>query len=199
MIAKALLINDTTLRDGEQVPGVAFTQKEKMAIAGVLDEIGVAQIEAGFPAIGIDERLTIRAIVKMGLSAQIIAWSRATRNDVDDCLACGVEAISISIPVSDILLKHKLGWDRKFALQEIQSIIRYARQRHFGYIYIGAEDASRADIDYLIRLARLARDEGARRLRFADTLGLLDPFRAYRMLKKTGRRSARAGYRNTCA
>jgi homocitrate synthase NifV len=183
-MTKSLLINDTTLRDGEQAPGVAFTHKEKIQIARVLDEIGILQIEAGFPAIGIDERLTIRAIVKLGLKAQIIAWSRATRADVDDCLACGVDAISISIPVSDVLLKHKLGWDRKFALQEIQSIIRYARQRQFGCIYLGAEDASRADIDYLIRVARLARDEGVRRLRFADTLGLLDPFRTYRLLKK---------------
>lgn len=184
MTAKSLLICDTTLRDGEQAPGVAFTHQEKVSIAKMLDEIGVPQIEAGIPSMGVDERLTVRAIANSKLKAQIIAWSRALTADVEDCLACGVNAISISMPVSDILLKHKLGWDRKFALQQMQSILRYAQKRQFGYVYVGAEDSSRADIDFLIRLARLARDEGAQRFRFADTMGILDPFRTYRVLKK---------------
>jgi homocitrate synthase NifV len=184
MMDNSLIINDTTLRDGEQAAGVAFTPREKLEIAVMLDEIGVPQIEAGIPAIGPDERATVQAIVKLKLKSQIIAWSRATVGDVEDSLACGVDAISISIPVSDLLLKHKLGWDRVMALQQLQKIVRYAQQRQFGYIYVGAEDSSRADIDFLIQVARLVRDEGARRLRFADTLGLLDPFRTYKLIKK---------------
>jgi homocitrate synthase NifV len=183
-IANSLIINDTTLRDGEQSPGVAFTHKEKLDIAKALDEIGVPQIEAGFPAIGIDERLTIRAMVNLKLKVQIIAWSRAIISDIEDCLATEVQALSISLPVSDILMKHKLGWNRERVLQQLQTVVQYARQRQFGDIYIGAEDASRADIDFLIQFARTAQDEGARRLRFADTLGILDPFRTYRVIKK---------------
>ncbi len=150
----------------------------------MLDEIGQQQIEAGIPAVGEDERSTIKAIVDLNLKAQIIAWSRAVKSDIEDAVLCGIKAVTISIPVSDILLKHKLGRDRDWALRNLETTIRYARQRRIDCIYIGAEDSSRADMDFLIRLARLARDEGAQRLRFADTLGLLDPFRTRRLIRK---------------
>jgi homocitrate synthase NifV len=183
-ISYSISINDTTLRDGEQAPGVSFTRKEKIGIAKMLDDIGIHQIEAGIPAAGIDERMTIRTLAKLKLKARIIAWSRAVISDIDDSAACDISAISISIPASDIMLKHKLGRDREWALQQLAAVIRYAGQRHFSHIYVGAEDASRADMDFLIRMAQLARDEGAHRLRFADTLGILDPFRTYKYIKK---------------
>jgi homocitrate synthase NifV len=183
-LAQTLIINDTTLRDGEQAPGVAFSHPEKLEIAKLLDEVGVHQIEAGFPAIGIDERLTFRAIARLKLKAQIIAWSRATINDIQDCLAAEAGAISISIPASDIMLRCKLGWERDQALKQAQMTVKYAQQRQFGHIYVGAEDASRADPDFLVRLAQTAQAAGAERLRIADTLGILDPFKTYKLIKK---------------
>jgi homocitrate synthase NifV len=181
-ITENIIINDTTLRDGEQAPGISFTLEEKRWIAGMLDEIGVLQIEAGTPAMGLEEQAAIKAVVHLGLKAQIIAWSRATTTDIDAALSCGVNAVAISIPASDILLKYKLGRDKEWALNQLKTTIRYARRNGFKYIYAGAEDASRADMDFLIRLARTARDEGARRLRYADTLGVLDPFLTYTII-----------------
>jgi homocitrate synthase NifV len=183
-LAGTLVIHDTTLRDGEQAPGVVFSRKEKVGIARMLDEIGIQQIEAGIPAIGIDERLAIKALTKLELKAQITTWNRAVKSDIDDSLDCGVNAITISIPVSDIMLKHKLGQNKEWALQQLETVIRYAKQLQFSHIFIGAEDASRADINFLIRLAQVALSEGAGRLRFADTLGILDPFRTYKLIRR---------------
>jgi homocitrate synthase NifV len=177
------LINDTTLRDGEQAPGVAFSLKEKISIARMLDEIGIREIEAGTPAMGEDERLAIKAIVNLGLNARIIAWCRALNCDIDAAMACGVEAVSISIPASDILLKHKIHESKEWALNQITSVIAYARKQGISTIYVGAEDASRANMLFLEQIGKLAGEEGAARLRFADTLGILDPFRTYKKIK----------------
>ncbi len=178
-----VIIHDTTLRDGEQTAGVVFSKAEKIQIAKALAEIGIPQIEVGIPAMGQDEQESIRAIVNLGLNAQIVAWNRALKSDIDASSATGVQAVAISIPTSDIQLKHKLGKDRKWALQQLKKSIRYARQLSFSYISIGAEDASRADIGFLIQLARSARAEGANRFRYCDTLGFLDPFRTYDIIK----------------
>jgi len=177
-------IVDTTLRDGEQAPGVAFTRSEKLAIARCLDEIGVPEIEAGIPAMGVDERVTLRAIKKLKLKARILAWCRTSLNDVEDSLVSGVDAITISLPASDILLKYKLGWSRDEALKRLEKVLRYAVERRFGFVYVGAEDASRADPGFLLQIANLAQSCGACRLRFADTLGVLDPFTTRRLIKK---------------
>jgi len=178
-----VIIHDTTLRDGEQTAGVAFSAAEKINIAKMLDEIGVPQIEAGVPAMGKDEQETIRAITNLGLKAQVVAWNRAVISDVEASLACGVQALAISMPASDIQLRHKLGRDRNWALQQLKSVLRYAKRHKPAYISVGAEDASRADAEFLIQLARLVRDEGIQRFRYCDTLGILDPFRTYDRIK----------------
>ena len=180
---KQLTIMDTTLRDGEQTAGVAFSAEEKINIAKMLDEIGVPQIEAGIPAMGKDEQEAIRAITNLGLKAQIVAWNRAVTSDIDASLACGVQALAISMPASDIQLRHKLGRDRNWALQQLKTVIRYVKQHHVNYISVGAEDASRADDKFLVQIARLVRDEGVQRFRYCDTLGILDPFRTYERVK----------------
>ncbi len=178
-----VIIHDTTLRDGEQTAGVAFSTEEKIRIAKMLDEIGVPQIEAGIPAMGKDEQETIRAILNLGLRAQIVAWNRALISDIETSLACGVQALAISMPSSDIQLKHKLGRDRNWALRQLKTVIRYAEQHNVNYISVGAEDASRADDNFLVQMARLVRDEGVQRFRYCDTLGILDPFRTYDRIK----------------
>jgi len=166
---------DTTLRDGEQAAGVAFTVEEKVQIARLLDQVGVYQIEAGIPAMGKLETDAIYRILSLDLKARISTWNRATLGDVKASLACGARHLHISAPVSDIHIRYKLKRSRLWVLDSVRRAVSYARE-HGCTVTIGAEDASRADMGFLVTFARFAREEGASRLRFADTLGVLDPF-----------------------
>jgi homocitrate synthase NifV len=174
-------IDDTTLRDGEQTAGVVFSNEEKVRIARLLDEVGVHQIEVGIPAMGGDEKETIKLIVGLGLNASILAWNRAVRSDLDQSFDCGVDAVAISMSASDIHIEHKLQKSRQWVLDQIRSCVSYAKERDL-YVSVNAEDASRADLEFLLRFAQAAREEGADRLRFCDTLGILDPFDTYNVI-----------------
>lgn len=180
-IGPEIYIIDTTLRDGEQTPGVAFNLKEKVAIAGMLDRLGVFQIEAGTPAMGEMEQQAVRAVVALGLKSRVNAWNRLLLADIRASLACGVRDMHISAPVSEIQIKYKLGKDRRWVLDCLRRALRYADD--YGCrVSVGAEDASRADPYFLEEFALLAREMGAVRLRYADTVGVLRPFDAYERL-----------------
>ncbi|MCK4731090.1 MAG: homocitrate synthase [Methanophagales archaeon] len=168
-------IVDTTLRDGEQSPGVVFSTGEKVHVAEILDEIGVHQIEAGIPVMGGSEKEAVKAIVDMGLGASIITWNRAVVADIDSSLDCGVDAVAISMPVSDIHIKHKLGRDREWVLESMRNAVSYAKD-HGVYVCVSGEDASRANQDFVVEFSNAARDAGADRFRYCDTLGILEPF-----------------------
>lgn len=175
-------IDDTTLRDGEQTAGVVFANNEKKRIARLLDEIGVHQIEVGIPAMGGDEKKTICDIVKMGLRSSILAWNRAVTLDIQHSLDCGVDAVAISISASDIHIEHKLRKDRQWVLESIKRSVDFAKEHNL-YVSVNAEDASRADLSFLEEFALVAKEHGADRLRFCDTLGILDPFRTYQIVR----------------
>jgi homocitrate synthase NifV len=161
---KMIIINDTTLRDGEQAAGVAFRREEKLHIALMLDAIGVQEIEAG-------------------LKAEISTWNRAVISDITASVDCGVKMVSIAVPVSDIHLKYILNKDRDWVLGQTKRVIDYAKEYGL-YVCVGAVDASRSAGDFLMQFARLIQDCGADRLRFDDTVGILDPFQTFAIINK---------------
>ncbi|KAB2935902.1 MAG: homocitrate synthase [Candidatus Contendobacter sp.] len=173
--SRAIVIDDTTLRDGEQSAGVAFTQDEKRVIARGLVALGVPELEIGIPAMGAEERDSIRDLVALNLNARLLVWSRMREPDLRLCGDLGVRCVDLSIPLSDQQLRHKLGWTREQALAAIRRCVPMARDLGLDVI-VGGEDASRADHDFLLRAAETAQIVGARRFRFADTLGILEPF-----------------------
>ncbi|MDH7507886.1 MAG: homocitrate synthase [Methanomassiliicoccales archaeon] len=167
-------ICDTTLRDGEQAAGIVFANIEKIRIAKLLDEIGVQQIEAGIPAMGGDEKKCVKKIAQLGLNASVLGWNRANIEDISHSIDCDVDAVAVSMSSSDIHIEHKLRKTREWVIERLVESIEYAKS-HGLYISANAEDASRADKEFLIQFAKAAEDAGADRLRYCDTLGILEP------------------------
>ncbi|POZ91387.1 trans-homoaconitate synthase, partial [Petrotoga halophila DSM 16923] len=176
-------IVDTTLRDGEQTAGVVFANEEKVQIAKMLAELGVYQIEAGIPTMGGDEKEAIKKICKLNLGVSIMGWNRAVIKDIEESIDCGVDAVAISISTSDIHIKHKLKKDRDWVLKSMVVATKFAK-KHNLYVSVNAEDASRSDMDFLIKFAKEAKEAGADRLRYCDTVGMMEPFSIYEHIRR---------------
>lgn len=170
-----VFIGDTTLRDGEQTAGVVFSSREKVAIARALDAMGVHELECGIPAMGKEEQRSIEALVDLGLQARLITWNRALIADIEASVACGIGAVDLSLSVSDQMIHNKINKSRDWVKDQLKRALSFAKEKGL-YVCVGGEDASRADLGFLLELMEIARELGADRFRFCDTLGILDPF-----------------------
>jgi homocitrate synthase NifV len=177
-----VIINDTTLRDGEQTPGVAFTRDEKIAIATALEQAGITELEIGIPAMGSREQETVAQICQSLTNAETMAWCRMSGNDIFSCKGLGLDWVDLSIPVSDQQRVSKLRISEKQLLNRIERGVKLAQELNLK-VCIGMEDASRAHPDTLKRVAEAAQKAGAERIRFADTLGLLEPFQTFESIR----------------
>ncbi|MDH5806619.1 MAG: homocitrate synthase family protein [Candidatus Verstraetearchaeota archaeon] len=167
-------IYDTTLRDGEQTPGVKFTKEQKVEIARKLDEVGIHEIEAGFPVISPYDEEAVKAVVMERLNARILALCRPKQRDIDAALRSEVEGIIIFIAVSDLHLKYKLKMDLKSAIDMAAWAVEYAKD-HGLFVQLTAEDATRTTLDSLFSLYKAAEDHGVDRIGIADTAGCIRP------------------------
>ncbi len=171
-------ILDTTLRDGEQTPGVSLTTESKLLIAKKIDSLGVDIIEAGSAITSEGERASIKKIANEGLNAEICSYCRIRQEDIDAALGCDVDSIHLVVPVSDLHIQEKLKKDRDSVREMAVEMTEYARS-HGLLVELSGEDASRADLDYLKSVYNSGIDAGANRLCFCDTVGILTPESSY--------------------
>ncbi len=188
MNAASIRLLDTTLRDGEQAVGVIFSPREKRQIANLLAGIGIPAVEAGFPALGPEEKACIMAVVDANLTTpagnplDVYGFCRARPEDVQDAADCGVNAVIISISSSDSHVERKFRAQKEWVLDRIQDAAAEAKQHGLRFT-ISAEDASRTKLAFLIDFYRVAEEAGAERVRYCDSLGVEDPYTTYRRIK----------------
>ncbi|MCB9111998.1 MAG: Lrp/AsnC ligand binding domain-containing protein [Anaerolineales bacterium] len=169
-----LEILDTTLREGEQTPYVNFTIDEKIEIAKMLDRVGVDMIEAGDPSVSNNVAAAIKRIASLGLRAEIVAHSIASRSGIDRAKSCGADRVAIFYATSQIHLDAKLHKTHDEAIRIITEHVAYARSLGLKVRYT-PEDATRTDFEFLVQVCNAAIQAGADRISFADTLGIMQP------------------------
>lgn len=170
-----ITVYDTTLRDGEQTPGVCLRTPEKLKIARKLDEIGIHQIEAGFPVVSKEEKKSVSAIVNEDLNAQILCLSRTKKSDIDTAIDCDVDGVITFMSTSDLHLKHKIKMSREEILNVCMNSIEHAKD-HGLFVAFSAEDATRTDLDFLKKMYKKADEYKVDRVHIADTVGAISPY-----------------------
>lgn len=175
---KRIHLVDTTLRDGEQAPGVVFTPLQRIELARRLAACGVREIESGIPAMGEAEQAALRELNLAGLRVRLTAWCRATEADLEAARACGFRSVHISLPSSPILL-NAMGRDEDWVFQCLEELLPMLGKKSVpscnDFISVGAQDASRTNTSMLIRMAETVKKLGADRFRLADSVGCWSP------------------------
>lgn len=182
-MSRRILVLDTTLRDGEQTPGVALTPEEKIKIARALDELGVDIIEAGSVATSEGERKAIKDISGLGLDAEICTFTRALKEDIDAAIATDVDSVHLVVPASDIHIRYRLRKSRQEIKKMAAEAIDYAAG-HGLKVEFSLEDSTRASESFVEELIRLGLEHGCHRICLCDTVGVLTPRRAFEFYSK---------------
>jgi len=178
---------DTTLRDGEQTPGISLTPEKKLIIAKQLDQLGVDTIEAGFAAASEGEMESIKLIAQEGLKAEVCSFARGVKEDIDAVLKSGADSVFLVIPSSDMHIRHKLKKTREYMLQLTEECVQYSKD-HGLLVELGPEDATRSDMSFLKKMIATSVSVGADRVTPCDTVSALTPEKTYEFfseLKKT--------------
>ncbi|MEM0216241.1 MAG: 2-isopropylmalate synthase [Candidatus Bathyarchaeia archaeon] len=175
---KEIKFLDTTLRDGEQTPGVSLTPENKLRIAKQLDELGVDVIEAGFASVSKGEMEAIKSIAREGLKAEICSCSRGVKTDIDAVIESEADSIHLVVPASDLHITYKLRKTREDILKVVGDCVQYAKD-HGLIVELSAEDASRSDLQFLKNFFNVGISAGADRICVCDTVGILTPEKAY--------------------
>ncbi|WP_128567239.1 2-isopropylmalate synthase [Methanocella paludicola] len=171
---RAIDIFDTTLRDGEQTPGVSFTHEKKLEIARQLDKLGVNAIEAGFPISSAGEKDSVRDISRLGLNCTVCGLARVIKADIDACIDADVGMVHTFVSTSDIQREHTIKKSREEVVAMAIEAVEYVK-RHGMPCLFSAMDATRTDVDYLVQVFKAAEDAGADALNIPDTVGVASP------------------------
>jgi isopropylmalate/citramalate/homocitrate synthase-like protein len=183
VLPEKVFLFDTTLRDGEQMPGVTFTIDEKIMIAHQLDELRVPKIEAGFPITSPGETESVKKIAALGLTADVVALARPLKEDVDKALDCDVPYIHVFISTSDLHIESMMKTTREEVLNQTVEGIEYAKE-HGVFVEYSPQDATRTDMGYLKKVCNAAENAGAELLNIPDTVGVLTPRMTYEFFRE---------------
>jgi 2-isopropylmalate synthase len=177
---RRIRILDSTLREGEQHPGVSFTIKQRIQIAWMLDSFGVDQIEIS-PVVSNDHFEATRTIIKQGLKADILAHVRAIKSDVDRAIDCGATWVATYMGISDVHLASKLKISREDAKVRALEVADYIKSHGLKSRFT-MEDASRTDPDFLVEMCIEMSERGIERISLPDTVGILRPTGMHKMV-----------------
>ena len=179
---KRVLIHDTTLRDGEQQPEITFGKEDKIKLAILLDEAGVDRIEAGMPAVSKEDKEALKEIAKLGLNAEVFAFARCLKRDVDLALECDVPGIVMELPSSAHIIKAAYKWDLEKAIERAADAVRYAKE-HGLYVTFFTIDATRAEWEFFEKVLKTV-EKDMDSLTLADTFGVCSPFAIMEIVRR---------------
>jgi len=171
---KKVKVFDTTLRDGEQTPGVGMTKDDKIEVATALSNLGVDVIEAGFPVSSQGEFDAVKAVAEAGLKSRVCGLARCVEKDMDAAMDCGVDLVHIFIGTSPIHRKYKLKMSGEQVLKRAEETIQYVKDRGFR-VHFSPEDACRTELPYLKRVCEMASDMKVSEINIPDTVGVMTP------------------------
>ena len=174
-LPKKVEIHDSTLRDGEQTPGVVFSREDKIRIARQLDEVGIERIEAGMPAVSEEDFQAIKEISRLGLKARIFTFARAMPIDIDKAIDCGADGVVIEVPIGYPKLKYQFGWTWEDVLRKSAACINYAKEKNMHTLFFPYDTTRAREDDLTNLLTRIMRDAPPDAIGIVDTMGCALP------------------------